>query len=276
MPRTGSIEFVTRLLVITMLVGLMLESPIGSSENPAAAGFNTAASDAQAIEIADQVMANLGGRQAWDETRFITWSFFGRRRHVWDKFTGDLRVEGVDRETEKPYLILMNLYSKKGRAWSNDEEITDPPALEKMLDRGEAVWINDGYWMFMPFKLKDSGVTLKYVGEKEMLDGRMADTLQLTFENVGRTPENKYLVYVAKDTGLVEQWDFFSKADDPEPRFQSPWHNWQPHGAILLSDNRGDGGHTDIAVFTELPSAIFSDPAEVDWSRWLAGQEPPE
>jgi len=276
MSRLGSIESTTRLLFIMVLAASALVPPVAGGENPAAPGFNADASDAQAIEIADKVMANLGGRQAWDETRFITWSFFGRRRHVWDKFTGDLRVEGVDRETEEPYLILMNLHSKKGRAWSNDEEVTDPLALEKMLDRGDAVWINDAYWMFMPYKLKDSGVTLRYLGEREMLDGRAADAIQLTFEEVGRTPENKYYVYVAKDTGLVEQWDYFAQAEDAEPRFQSPWHNWQPHGAILLSDNRGDGGHTDIAVFTELPAAIFSDPAEVDWSRLLAGQGPSE
>jgi len=254
-----------RIMLITVLVGSTLLSPIAAGENPAAPGFNAAASDPQAIEIADQVMKKLGGRQAWDDTRFVTWSFFGRRRHVWDKYTGDIRVEGVDRETEEPYLILMNIHSHKGRAWTDGDEVTDPAALEKMLDRGEAVWINDGYWIFMPYKLKDSGVTLKYVGELEMLDGRLANTLQLTFEEVGRTPENKYFVYVAQDSGLVEQWDFYSQADDAEPRFQNPWHNWQRYGAILLSDSRGEGGHTDIAVFADLPPEIFTDPGEVDW-----------
>jgi len=269
MSRSVFIHSTGRLLAITVLVGSILVSPVAASDNPAAPGFNAAASDPRAIEIADQVMAGLGGRQAWDNTHFITWSFFGRRRHVWDKYTSDIRVEGVDRETQEPYLILMNLHTKTGRAWSNGDEITDPGKLERMLDLGESVWINDGYWMFMPYKLKDSGVTLLHLGERAMVDGRAADVLQLTFEDVGRTPENKYYVYVAKDSGLVEQWDFFSRADDSEPRFQIPWHNWRPYGAILLSDNRGENGHTDIAVFTDLPPEILSDPGEVDWSTLI-------
>lgn len=256
------------------LISAIIVSVAVAEENPAAPGFDTAGSDAKAIEIADQIMETLGGRAAWDNTRYLTWSFFGRRRTVWDKHTGDIRVEGVDRETEEPYLILMNIHSKQGRAWSKGDEVTDPEELDKMLDRGEAVWVNDGYWMFMPYKLKDSGVTLLYLGESEMLDGRSAETLQLTFQEVGRTPQNKYHVYVAKDSGLVEQWDYYAQAEDPEPRFQSPWHNWQPYGEILLSDNRGDGGHTDIAVFTELPDAVLSEPAEVDWESLIPSRGP--
>jgi len=232
--------------------------------NPAADGFLAEESDAKAIELADQVMLRLGGRSAWDATRFVTWKFFGNRFHVWDKHTGDIRVEGTERESKKDYVILMNLTTKGGRAWLADEEITDPEALAGMLERGESAWINDSYWMFMPYKLKDTGVALEYLGEQPLLDGRGARTLQLSFRDVGRTPENKYLVYVANDSGLVEQWDFFTNASDPEPRFQIPWRNWRRHGAILLSNDRGRGQHTEIAVFDELPAEVFSSPDPVD------------
>lgn len=242
---------------------------VAAAENPPSPGFNLDASDPEAVAIADQVMERLGGRQAWDRTRYVTWNFFGRRRHVWDKHTGDVRIEGVERNGDKPYIILMNLHTKQGRAWSEGEEITDPAALAAMLDTGESVWINDSYWLFMPYKLKDSGVTLKYLGEDTMMDGRSAEVLQLTFAEVGRTPENKYRVYVARDSGLVEQWDYFPNAGDDEPRFQSPWHNWQRYGEILLSDDRGDSDHTDIAVFSQLPEEIFLSPEPVDWQALI-------
>lgn len=232
--------------------------------NPAAEGFLADESDAEAIDIADRVMIRMGGRSAWDETRFVTWKFFGNRFHVWDKHTGDIRVEGTDRETEEPYTILMNLQTKKGRAWRSGSEVTEPAALGELLELGESAWINDAYWMFMPYKLKDTGVALKYVGEQAMLDGRSARVLELTFREVGRTPENKYEVYVAKDTGLVEQWDFYTNATDESPRFQVPWRNWRRHGSILLSDDRGRGKHTDIAVFDELPSEVFTSPNPID------------
>ena len=254
-------------LQLSLMLGVLMLAPLlAAAENPPAPGFNLAGSDAEAIALADQVMERLGGREAWDGTRYITWSFFGNRRHVWDKYTGDIRVEGSDRETKKPYLILMNIHTKQGRAWSDGVEITGPAELAKRLDYGEAVWINDSYWIFMPYKLKDSGVTLKYLGKKPMQDGRSAKVLQLTFEGVGKTPDNKYYVYVAEDTGLVEQWDFFESAENPEPGFQNPWHNWQRYGSILLSDKRGDKGHTDIAVFSDLPAEVLGSQQPVDWN----------
>lgn len=255
-----------------LLIGLVLFVASGAiaapSENPPADGFDMAGSDAKAIEIADATMERMGGRAAWDATRYIRWRFFGRRLHVWDKHTGRARIEGVGREDEKPYVILMNLHSKEGRAWRDGTEITDAAELAKMLDNGEAAWINDSYWIAMPYKLKDSGVTLEYVGAGTMQDGRDAKVLQLTFDSVGRTPENRYQVYVADDTGLVEQWDFYAEAADEEPRFQIPWHNWQNYGAILLSDNRGEGAHTEMAVFDSLPDSVFEDPAPIDWASF--------
>ncbi len=254
----------------TLVILLALAPAPGTADshaapNPPAEGFDLAGSDAEAIAIADRVMARMGGRDAWDATRYLRWRFFGRRLHVWDKHTGRIRIEGVGREDQKPYVILMNLHSREGRAWRDGQEITDPAELAKMLDSGVSAWINDSYWLVMPYKLKDTGVTLKHVGPGAMADGRSAEVLELTFEDVGDTPENKYRVYVADDTGLVEQWDFYRDAADEEPAFTTPWHDWQPHGAILLSDNRGENGHTEVAVFGELPDSVFDDPSPIDW-----------
>jgi len=249
-------------LAAVLVVALAIPSGV-AAQNPAAPGFDRAGSDQRAVAIADSVMERLGGRAAWDDTRFITWNFFGDRRHFWDKHSGDIRVEGADREDGTPYLILMNIHSKEGRAWRDGVE-TSGEELGTLLELGESAWINDSYWMFMPYKLKDSGVTLDYVGPGTMEDGRDAEVLELTFTDVGRTPQNKYQVYVASDSGLVEQWDFYAQATDEEPRFRIPWHDWRPFDQILLSDNRGKSGHTGVAVFKELPASVFSDPRAVD------------
>ena len=226
--------------------------------NPAADGFNSAGSDVRAIEIADAVMKEMGGRVNWDRTRYLTWRFFGRRLHVWDRWTGDVRFEDADRVT------LMNVHSREGRVWQGGGEIAEPDSLKKYLERGYRAWINDSYWLVMPYKLKDSGVTLRYAGEAKMENGRDAFVLTLTFENVGVTPQNKYDVYVDKERMLVEQWAFYRNASDPEPRFVGPWTDWVPHGRILLSANRGRTSHTDVAVFDDLPRAIFESPKPVD------------
>ena len=250
---------------LASLALLLLAAPLGAGE--------TGVADARSAEIAEAVMQRMGGHEAWEATRYITWNFFGSRRHLWDKHTGDVRVEGVDRESQEPYLILMNLGTKQGRAWSGGEEVTEPQALAELLDRGEAAWINDSYWLVMPYKLRDPGVTLKHVGSGEMVDGRAAEVLELTFDRVGRTPQNKYRVYVAADSGLVEQWDFYADAADQEPRFQTPWHDWKPHGGILLSANRGERGHTGVAVLGEVPSGALTSPQPLDWEALVPPEE---
>jgi hypothetical protein len=243
--------------LITILTLLAVALPMVAGE--------TGVADARSAEIAESVMQRMGGHAAWEATRFLTWNFFGRRRHLWDKHSGDIRVEGTDRDSGDSYLILMNLNSKQGRAWTNGEEVTEPEALVELLERGESAWINDSYWLFMPYKLRDPGVTLRHVGEGTMADGRAAQVLELTFTEVGRTPQNKYRVYIAADSGLVEQWDFYAQATDEEPRFQTPWHDWRPHGEILLSANRGESGHSAIAVLDQVPAGVFTSPETVDW-----------
>ncbi|HXV77842.1 MAG TPA: hypothetical protein VD788_16145 [Candidatus Polarisedimenticolaceae bacterium] len=229
--------------------------------NPPAAGFDLAGSDPQAIEVADSTMEAMGGRRAWDEARFLVWNFFGFRFHVWDKQTGDIRVEYATRdEPVQQVVVLMNLGTREGRAFVDGQPVADAEREAELLQHGYEAWVNDGYWLFMPYKLKDSGVTLSWLGERQMLDGRPADVLQLVFAGVGVTPENKYDVYVARDSGLVEQWDFYADRADDEPRFQTPWHDWRPRGAIMLSGDRGQRQITEIAVYEELPPSVFDSP----------------
>jgi hypothetical protein len=246
------------------------------TENPPAPGFDRAGSDPRAIAIADATMRAMGGRRAWDATRTLCWRFFGARLHLWDRHTGDVRIEYDDRKRGERVLILMNLTSGAGRAFRAGQEVTAPDELAALLKRGREAWINDSYWLVMPYKLKDSGVTLRYQGEAPMQDGRQADVLTLTFAGVGVTPENKYDVYVARDTGLVEQWSFYPKAEDTQPDFTTPWRNWRRHGGILLSDDRGEGKrHTDVAVLGALPDAVWRSPAPLDLAALLATQGPP-
>ena len=116
----------------------------------------------------------------------------------------------------------------------------------------------------MPYKLKDTGVTLKYLGDRNTEAGRPADALELTFENVGRTPENKYHVYVDKESRLVTQWDYYPKASDPEPRFRIPWNDWTKHGDILLSADRGERKHENLTCLENVPDSVFESPEPVD------------
>jgi pyrroloquinoline quinone biosynthesis protein B len=247
--------------------------PAPGDPNPPAPGFDAAGSDERAIEIADAVMRKMGGRRAWDRTRYVKWSFFGgRRHHVWDKHAGRVRVERKGPRSGKDYVRIIDLNTGTGRAWREGEEITAPNELDAVIKAGVGEWINDSYWLAMPYKLKDSGVTLRSFGRREMADGRAADVLELTFSDVGHSPQNKYHVWVGTDSGLVEQWSYFADAADAEPVFVCPWRDWKQYGRIMLSGDRGElNGRTarltGIAVFDELPESVFTSPDPVDWAE---------
>lgn len=232
-----------------------------NAENPAAAGFNAEASDPKAIAIADQVMQAMGGRKAWDETRHIRWNFFGVRTIVWDKQAGRARVE----YHQEDYVALIRLADGKGRLWLKGHEVKDPDSLARLLPRAMSFWINDSYWVFMPYKLKDSGVTLTWAGEGKTEEGAESDILQLTFNGVGQTPQNKYQVWVDKETHLISQWAFFRQQSDTEPAFINPWTNYEQYGNILLSSGRGRREITRYAVYETLPESIYTSLKPVNW-----------
>jgi hypothetical protein len=232
------------------------ENAPGQETNPPAEGFNATGSDTKAIEIADQVMLAMGGRKAWDDTRVIGWNFNGRRYLIWDKHTGDVRID-VPQDTA---VYLLNVKEGTVKARMKGEEVTNTDSLKLLYKRGESMWINDSYWLVMPFKLKDSGVTLKYVGQDTTQAGVTSEVLQLTFQNVGNTPDNMYKVWVDKEDNLIKQWAYYSRFDQEKPPAIWPWDNYQTYGGIKLSADRSDGrGPKNVQLMDSIPPTVFAD-----------------
>jgi plasmid maintenance system killer protein len=176
--------------------------------------------------------------------------------------SGNVRIENVKNDTK----ILVNINSLKGKVFKNGAELTNPDSLAKYLQEGKNIWINDSYWLVMPFKMKDPGVTLKYVSEDTTQKGAKADVVRLTYKGVGVTPNNAFNVWVNKKTHLVEQWSFYREANQPKPGFVLPWDDYQTFGKIKLSGNRGERKITDIHVFNNIPDRVFTsfDPYDMN------------
>ena len=224
--------------------------------NPPAPGFDLAHSDPAAVELADSIMVAMGGRENWDKTRYISWNFFGRRNLVWDKADGNVRIESIPDST----IYLVNVNTGKGRVEVKGTELTEPDSLQKMLAKAKSIWINDSYWLVMPFKLKDTGVTLKYLGEDTTLTGIKSNVLEVTFKDVGDTPENKYRVYVDVKDNLVKQWAYYKDASQDTASQIWPFDNYRKYGDILLSANRSDDkGPRDVRVDATLPRELFTE-----------------
>ena len=252
--RKLNFQYLLILTSLVVLVSCQQEPSLIVHENPGASGFNVEASDAQAIEIADNVMQAMGGRKAWDTSRFIQWTFFGRRIHIWDKLEHRARID----VPSDSLTVIFNLKDQTGRVKSKGVEITHPDSVLNYVGMAYRWWINDSYWLVMPFKLKDSGVTLKYLGESKTTLEKQAELLELTFQEVGVTPDNKYWIYVDPQTKLVTQWDYFPNYADTIARFQSPWPDYQQYGDLLLSGGQIAGNKlTGIAVSQSVKGAPF-------------------
>lgn len=228
---------------------------------PAGTGFDLAGSDPRAIAIADTVMARMGGYQNWQNTRYLAWSFFRGQYQIWDKYTGDFHWE------QDSLVANYNLLTRTGRAFKGGKDITETPGGQELLEKMYPVWANNSWWLIMPFKLKDSGVTLTYRGLGTTFESNPADVLQMTFSNVGVTPENRYEIRVDRATGLVQEWSYFAKADDPQPVFRRRWTDYAQHGNILLASDRSDPTKpariTDIAVRQTVPQGLMESPVPV-------------
>ncbi len=221
--------------------------------NPPCAGFDVAHSDARAIAIADSVMEALGGRAAWDTSRCVQWKFAGKRTLCWDRFTNDFRLDDGAR------VVLMNLVTGQGLVFEGGAELVrDGDKRREQLDKAHKIWVNDSYWLFAPYKLKDSGVTLTWRREDKLDDGRAVDVLRVEFDGVGVTPDNAYDVWVARDTHLVEKWSYYKWKTDSDPAMTTPWSGWKRYGRIMLASDHGTGGPAtnEIIVYDEPPARL--------------------
>jgi len=218
-------------------------------------------SDPRAVAVAERVMLALGGEAAWNATRYLRFDFavdrggktVMQRAHAWDKWTGRYRVEGKDKDG-RDVVVAMNLNTKEGSATVGGAPLAGTE-LAKALETGYAWWVNDAYWLLMPYKMRDPGVVLTLAGRETK--GGLWDKVLLTFEGVGLTPKDRYWVYVNAKTGLVDKWEFVLKGEKTPP-VPFEWKGWRGYGAIQLADDRTnpkDGTRIHFPVL-EVPATL--------------------
>lgn len=226
--------------------------------------------DPKAIAIAEHVQQALGGEAAWKATRYLRFDFaverggkpLMRRAHTWDKWSGRYRVTGKDK-AGRDVAVTMNLATTQGAASAAGAPLAGA-ALEAALADAYAWWVNDTYWLLMPYKLRDEGVLLSYAGE-EKKGAQAWDKLLLTFAGVGLTPKDRYWVWVNRESGLVERWEFVLKGEKTAP-VPFEWKGWKTFGAIRLADDRvnpQDGTRIHFPVLevpASVPESIFATP----------------
>lgn len=215
--------------------------------------------------IAMRAFEGFGGPEAWAALPYLRFDFGAeneegrqvRRKHLWNRRTGDYRVEwtaGADSQ----YVALFNVDSREGQVYRNGTAL-DSLENAEALQQAYRGFINDTYWLLAPTKMFDPGVQRTYVPDSADAG---VDVVRLSFQDVGLTPGDQYWMYVDQQTGRLDRWDFVLQGGG-EGRFR--WTGYEPHptaaGTLYVATRK---------EAVDRPSALLTDnvemPAEVDES----------
>ena len=257
------------------------------SERDAAVRGGEAVERDSAVLVADLLLDALGGRTAWEETRFVGFRWIveregevvADRKHAWDRYTDEYRLEFArGGDTTLAYFNVLSIKHDSipvsGDVWVDGTRL-EGAVRDSALQRAYGIFINDTYWLLMPFKWRDPGVHLAYEGLRELSDGRTYTTVHLTYDEGLGVTEDEFWGFVDPETGLLAAWQYHLQGRDAKGSIVW-WRDWEQVGPVRMAmDRRWDDGDAriyfaDVVASREVPGEIFARPGQ---SR--PGQSPP-
>ena len=267
--------FITIPLLMSALGGP--QAMLGSLLLLAVAACGPSPSKPPAQQVVCAMMQAMGGQKAWDGARYWRYDWVVERngqevarvRHLWDRDTGRYRVEWKNKEG-KNVQALFDVGTKRGRVWVDGAPASAADS-SSMLERAYGRFINDGYWLMMPWKLQDPHVHVEMAGDST-LDGQAYDLVHVTFDSVGLTPKDQYWAFVNRKTHLMDRWAYFLEGTAGQPSLDKAtpwkWSDWQNiHGMMMARDRVQVGGeeprriHFPVLAFPrQVDARVFESP----------------
>jgi len=263
-------------LAIGLLVGCTSDG--GSPSADEMAGPDTLALETTADSIAARMM-QAHGADAWASAPYLRFNFAVETaggtqvvgRHLWNRETGDYRVEW-NQGSDSSYVALVNVRDvsdgvPSGTAYLNGSQL-EGEAGRRAREDAYGRFVNDTYWLLVPFKTFDPGVNRRFLPDSSTAKH---DVVHLTFGDVGLTPDDEYWLYVSTETGRLDRWAFHLQGmpDDASPQAYD-WTGYTtlqaPEGTVELSTRKeAIGGDTAIltnrlALPSSAPEGAFSTP----------------
>lgn len=171
--------------------------------------------------------------EAYKNTRYIDWSFGGRRHYKWDKQKHIVEVSWND---VKVILHPNNL--EKSKAFLKGVETQNKDSFVK---RAWDLFNNDSFWLVAPHKLYDSGIIRSIVIE----DGQEA--LHVKYTTGGTTPGDSY-TWIIDSNYVPKSYKMYvpsmKMVDTP-----ATWEEWiTTESGTLLPKNHTFSGNRKLSM----------------------------
>jgi hypothetical protein len=239
----------------------------------AASSFAAGKPDAKASVIAQNMLNAMGGQDAWNRAHFVRYDFIvtangntvASRSHLWDKQTGRYRLEDKTKDG-KSRVVLFNAANQQGDTYVDGKKVDGSASAEAVKDAYKA-FINDMYWLAMPWKWMDQGVHLKYLGPRAR-NNRNFDVVELSFDHVGLTPGDRYLAFVSPRSSLMEHWEYTLESGT---KGSWDWEYATTGGVKLASNHKSADGTSTINMGAVRVVDSVDDAYFTDQSKALSG-----
>jgi hypothetical protein len=190
---------------------------------------NVQAVNEKANILANKILKAIH-HDAYKKTRFLEWSFGGKRSFKWDK---ENNIVDVSWDTTRVNLHTRNL--EKSTVFFNEEkqEVANAALIKKAWN----IFNNDSFWLVAPHKLFEKGVirSIQKVAGKE--------TLLVKYTKGGSTPGDSYL-WILDTTYVPKSYKMFV----PSMKMNgvlATWDDWTPteSGTLLPTNHRFSNGN---------------------------------
>jgi len=186
------------------------------------------ASNPKADALAHKILKTIK-HEAYKNTRFIEWSFGGRRSYKWDK-----KNHSIDVAWNKNKVVLHPNNRAKSTLFTDGKETIENK--EKLTKKAEDLFNNDSFWLVAPHKLFESGIIKSIVN----IEGK--DALKVTYTTGGTTPGDSY-IWILNDKHLPVKY-LMTVPSMKMNQVPATWDDWfeTESGTMLPKNHTFSGG----------------------------------
>ena len=196
---------------------------------------NVSSKNSKANLLANKILKAIK-HEAYKKTRYLEWSFAGKRTFKWDK---EKHIVDVSWDTIRVNLDPRNREKSTVYFNTKKQEIADTTIVKKAWN----IFNNDSFWLVAPHKLLDNGTikSIHKVNDKE--------ALLVKYTTGGSTPGDSYL-WLLDENNIPKSY----KMTVPSMKMKevsATWDDWiTTESGTLLPTNHsfGNGGNLSMGT----------------------------